>query len=140
MNNLTIEFLKGIILSLIAGVLIGAERESRGKDAGMRTMALVISGAMMFTFMSAHADSESMTRIAAQIVTGIGFLGAGIIFHKGPTVRNLTTAATVWMGAAIGMTIGFKYYMPAIIGTIICFLIPFLPRYESMFKRREDKN
>ena len=138
MDFLLTEFLKGIILSVIAGVLIGFEREARGKDAGIRTMSLVICGAMMFTFLSLNAGAgESITRIAAQIVTGIGFLGAGIIFHRGPSVRNLTTAATVWMGAAIGMTFGFKYYLPGIIGAIICVLIPLMPHYDQVVGKRK---
>ncbi len=138
MDALLIEFLKGIILSVVAGVLIGFEREARGKDAGIRTMALVICGAMMFTFMSLHTETTAPSRIASQIVTGIGFLGAGIIFHRGPSVRNLTTAATVWMGAAIGMTFGFKYYLPGIIGAIICVLIPLIPHYDQIVGKRKD--
>ncbi len=137
MDAILLEFLKGIGLSVIAGVLIGLEREARGKDAGIRTMSLVICGAMMFTFMSLTVGgSDSTTRIAAQIVTGIGFLGAGIIFHRGPSVRNLTTAATVWMGAAIGMSFGFGYYLPGIIGAVICVLIPLIPHYNQLTGRK----
>jgi len=135
-----VSFLIGFALSILSGILIGAERESRGKDAGIRTMALVISGAMLFTFFSMNVDAESKTRIAASIVTGIGFLGAGIIFHKGPSVRNLTTAATVWLGAAIGMAYGFQYYFVGVVTAISCFLIPLLPNYERMFGKRKNNN
>ncbi|MEK6919372.1 MAG: MgtC/SapB family protein [Nanoarchaeota archaeon] len=139
MDTLISNFLVGMILSVMAGILIGFEREARGKDAGIRTMALVICGSMLFTFLSLNTEVAAPSRIAAQIVTGIGFLGAGIIFHRGPTVRNLTTAATVWFGAAIGMAFGFKYYLPGIIGAVVCFLIPWIPHYDQISKKKEQK-
>jgi putative Mg2+ transporter-C (MgtC) family protein len=129
-SEVEVQFLIGFGISILAGLIIGFGRELRGKEAGMRTMSLVICGAMLFTFLSLQVDSESKTRIAAQIVTGIGFLGAGIIFHKGPSVRNLTTAATVWIGAAIGMALGFEYYFIGIVTTIAAFLIPLIPDYK----------
>lgn len=87
---LQIDFLKGyeldllidIGLALLAGFLIGAERESRGKPAGISTQCFVIGGSMIFTYLSAHVDPNSSSRIAAQIVTGVGFLGAGIILRS----------------------------------------------------------
>ena len=89
-----LDFLIDIGLSLLAGFLIGAERESRGKPAGISTHCLVIGGTMMFTYISAQVDPNSTSRIAAQIVTGIGFLGAGMILKSESTERitNLTTA------------------------------------------------
>ena len=97
-----LDFLIDIGLSLLAGFLIGAERESRGKPAGISTHCLVIGGTMMFTYISAQVDPNSTSRIAAQIVTGIGFLGAGMILKSESTERitNLTTAAAVWFAAA----------------------------------------
>ncbi len=104
-----LEFLVNIGISLLAGFIIGAERESKGKPAGIGTHSLVIGGSMIFTFMSSQADPVSTSRIAAQIVSGIGFLGAGIILKgelEGKTeseihasshrVVNLTTAASIW--------------------------------------------
>ena len=92
-----LDFLIGIGLSLLAGFLIGAERESRGKAAGISTHCFVIAGSMIFTYLSAHIDPNSTSRIAAQLVTGIGFLGAGIILksESDQRITNLTTAA-VW--------------------------------------------
>ncbi len=103
-------FIIDLILSLAAGFIIGTERESRGKDAGISTHSLVITGAMLFTFMSMRVDPSSQSRIAAQVVTGIGFLGAGLILKEGSTVRNLTTAASIWFAGAVGMAFGFSYY------------------------------
>jgi putative Mg2+ transporter-C (MgtC) family protein len=90
-----LDFLIDLGLSLLAGFLIGAERESRGKSAGISTHCLVIGGTMMFTYISAQVDPNSTSRIAAQIVTGIGFLGAGMILKSESTekITNLTTAA-----------------------------------------------
>jgi len=122
-----VSFIVGFVLSLIAGFLIGAERESRKKDAGISTMTFVILGSMFFTFLSMHVDPLSQSRIAAQIITGIGFLGAGLIIREGLAVRNLTTAASIWFAAAIGMCFGFGYYLMGIIGTIASLFIPRIP-------------
>ena len=90
-----LDFLIDIGLSLLAGFLIGAERESRGKPAGISTHCLVIGGTMIFTYLSAQVDPNSTSRIAAQIVTGIGFLGAGMILKSESTqkITNLTTGS-----------------------------------------------
>jgi len=121
-------FLLALILSIASGFLIGAERELRGKDAGARTQALVATGAMLFTFISTLADTTDRIRIAANIVTGVGFLGAGIIL-KAPTgqVHNLTTAASIWASAAIGMAFGFSFYFIGIVGTIFVIFISWIP-------------
>jgi len=123
----TITFLIDMVIAIALGFLIGAERESRGKDAGISTHTFVISGAMLFTFMSMTVDPASQSRIAAQVVSGIGFLGAGIILKDGLTVRNLTTAASIWFAGAIGMAIGFGYYQIAIIAAIASVFIPRMP-------------
>src|SRR5688500_5732734 len=111
-------FLIDVGLSLLAGFLIGAERESRGKPAGISTHCLVIGGTMMFTYISAQVDPNSTSRIAAQVVSGIGFLGAGMILKSESTekVTNLTTAAAVWFAASIGMAIGFNFYFMSLVG------------------------
>lgn len=108
--SMELPFVLNLLLSLAFGYIIGAERESRGKSAGIATQCLVIAGSMAFCFFSAPMDPYSPSRIAANVVTGIGFLGAGIIFHQAEAkdrVVNLTTAATIWMAAAIGMALGF---------------------------------
>ncbi len=134
------DFLINIGLSLLAGVLIGADRELKGKASGIGTHCLVIGGSMIFTFISATVDPNSTSRIAAQIVTGIGFLGAGIIlkdeiFDKKDTdesrhtkVLNLTTAASIWFSAAIGMAIGFGFYFIAIVSIAFAVAVPHIPK------------
>ncbi|MEK9184326.1 MAG: MgtC/SapB family protein [Patescibacteria group bacterium] len=124
---LEIQFIIGLVLSVIIGFAIGAERESRGKDAGISTHVLVILGAMLFTILSSIVDPTSTSRIAAQIVTGIGFLGAGLILKEGASVKNLTTAASLWVAGAIGMSIGFGFYAIAVLAGIVSMLIPRIP-------------
>ena len=116
-----------LFLSVLAGFIIGAERESRGKDAGISTHTMVIVGAMLFTFMSSLVDPASKSRIAAQIVSGIGFLGAGLIVKDGANVRNLTTAASIWVAGAIGMAFGFNFHAIGMIVTLAVALIPRIP-------------
>jgi putative Mg2+ transporter-C (MgtC) family protein len=119
-------------LSLAAalGGAIGFERELRDREAGLRTHMLVSLGSALFTIVSAYGFHEFLTsgdqvvrsdptRIAAQIVTGIGFLGAGAIIRQGISVRGLTTAATLWVAAAIGMATGAGYYSGAVLGTAV---------------------
>lgn len=109
---------------------IGLEREMRERAAGLRTHMLVGVGAALFTLVSAYAWGDFIfdrsrgtafdpTRIAAQVVTGIGFLGAGAILRQGLSVRGLTTAAGLWVVAAIGMATGAGYYSAAVLGTAI---------------------
>lgn len=121
------EFTVDLFIGIALGILIGAERELRGKDAGISTHAFVICGAMLFTFMSMTVDPASKSRIAAQVVSGIGFLGAGLILKDGATVKNLTTAASIWFAGAIGMAIGFGYHQVAIIAAIASVFIPRIP-------------
>ncbi len=122
-----VTFFLNLILSIALGFIIGAERESRGKDAGVSTHILVIAGAMLFTFLSMSVDPDSKSRIAAQIVTGIGFLGAGLILKDGGSVRNLTTAASLWFAGAVGMAIGFGYTVIAVIAAVASAVIPRIP-------------
>ncbi len=120
-------FVFNLLLSLLAGLAIGIERESKGKDAGISTHTLVIMGSMVFTFLSMQVDPESTSRIAAQVVTGIGFLGAGLILKEGTTVRNLTTAASLWFASAIGMAFGFGFYTVGIFATLMGILVLRIP-------------
>lgn len=130
-----INFLIDLGLSLVAGFVIGAERESRGKDAGVSTHILVILGAMMFTFLSSVVDPTSKSRIAAQIVSGIGFLGAGLIIKDGANVRNLTTAASIWVSGAVGMAFGFNFHF---IGIVMALVVAFIPRIPHFNKKSPE--
>lgn len=134
-DPITIEFVIGLLVAIALGILIGAEREVRGKDAGISTNVFVICGAMLFTFMSMTVDPSSESRIAAQIVSGIGFLGAGLILKEGATIRNLTTAAGIWFAGAIGMAIGFGFYLIAIIATVASIFIPRIPHLKIKRKK-----
>ena len=129
-----LDFLIDVGLSLLAGFLIGIERESRGKPAGISTHCLVIGGTMMFTYISAQVDPNSTSRIAAQVVSGIGFLGAGMILKSESTekITNLTIAAAVWFAAAIGMAIGFNFYFMALVGIAFAVLVPRIPHISKI--------
>src|SRR5260370_29402317 len=101
---------------MVLGLALGTEREVQGRPAGMRTMALIGAGAGLFTaigLVPAFGTRVDPTRIAAQIVTGVGFLGAGSILRQGEEVRGLTTAASIWVTAAIGMAGGVWVSTPA---------------------------
>jgi putative Mg2+ transporter-C (MgtC) family protein len=122
------EVLLRLALAAALGAAIGLERELREREAGLRTHLLVSLGSALFTITSAYgfhaflASGQSVvradpTRIAAQIVTGIGFLGAGAIIRQGLSIRGLTTAATLWVVAAIGLAAGAGYYSAAVITT-----------------------
>ena len=124
------ESLLRLALAAVLGGLIGMERELREREAGLRTHLLVALGSALFTIVGAygfHAFLDSgasvvradPTRIAAQIVTGIGFLGAGAIIRQGLSVRGLTTAATLWVVAAVGLAAGAGYYSAAVITTAL---------------------
>jgi putative Mg2+ transporter-C (MgtC) family protein len=122
-----IYFLFNLLICSLAGFMIGLERESRHKDAGISTHMLVILGSMLFTYLSTTVDPESTSRIAAQVVTGIGFLGAGLIIKDGGAVKNLTTAASLWFAAAIGMAFGFGYFLIGFFATLVAVFIPRIP-------------
>jgi putative Mg2+ transporter-C (MgtC) family protein len=106
-----------LALAAVLGAIIGLEREYRGYPAGVRTMALVCVGSALFADMS-HAYGGD-DRIAAQIVTGIGFLGAGLIFREGLSIKGVTTAATIWTVAAVGVAIGAEAYIVAVFASLI---------------------
>lgn len=113
-----------IILAALLGAGIGLERELSGKAAGLRTNLLICLGASVFTIISremATGPAGEVTRIAAQIVTGVGFLGAGAIIQD-RRVHGLTTAATIWLVASIGMACGGRFYVLAIVASLIAVL------------------
>ena len=139
MDPLIGSFIIQILLGLVFGFLIGAEREMRGKTAGISTHTFVICGAMLFTVLDVTYFFESTGRIIAQIVTGIGFLGAGMIIkEKGSIIRNLTTAASIWFSAAIGVAIGLGYFWIAGISTLVCIIIPRIPHFR--YHQMKEKN
>jgi len=114
-----------IILAALLGAVIGLERELSGKAAGLRTNLLICLGASVFTIISremATGPEGSVTRIAAQIVTGVGFLGAGAIIQDRRGVHGLTTAASIWLVASIGMACGGQFYTLAIVASLIAVL------------------
>jgi putative Mg2+ transporter-C (MgtC) family protein len=120
------EALLRLALAGALGGLIGLERELREREAGLRTHLLVSVGAALFTIVGAYGFSSfrltDPTRVAAQIVTGIGFLGAGAIIRQGFSIRGLTTAATLWVVAAVGLASGAGYYSAALITTALVLL------------------
>src|SRR5277367_6040601 len=101
------------LVAVVCGILVGGERQRREKPAGLRTLSLVCLGSAVFTMLSFAFTSTTgdSGRVAAQIVTGIGFLGAGVILHGRRMVSGLTTAAIIWVTAAIGMAVGAGYVM-----------------------------
>ena len=108
-----------LVLVIIVGGLIGAEREYRNKSAGFRTMILICLGSFLFTTFSKFMSDVSPDRIASNIVTGIGFLGAGVIFTSENRVNGITTAATIWAVAALGMGIADGLYFVVSVSTVL---------------------
>lgn len=132
-----------LVTAALLGVVIGLEREHRRKAAGMRTYALVCLGAALFTVLSidgfrslAPESGYDPSRIASQIVVGIGFLGGGLIFLQGDKVQGLTTAAALWVTAAIGMTVGVRMYSVAAVATFITLCIIWLFRFIEAYVPR----
>ena len=111
-----------LVVAMVLGAVIGLERELQRMPAGFRTHALVSLGAAIFTIVSAHAfagPGTDPTRIAAQVVSGIGFLGGGAILHYGGTVRGLTTAASLWAVAGVGMAAGAGLWVVAVVSSVL---------------------
>ena len=135
----TIEIFGQLALSTLIGLSVGIERRLAHKFAGMRTHALVAMGSTLFTVVSTSLNNPNVdpTRIAAQIVTGIGFLGAGLIVFQESKVKGLTTAAGVWAVAAIGVAVGFKLYAVSLFATFLTIMIFVIlwPIEEKFFSR-----
>lgn len=126
----TLRIFLQILLAVFLGAAIGLEREFQGKAAGLRTYALVSLGACLFTVVSAYgfnafigSTSFDPSRIASQVVVGIGFIGAGLIFLRGDIVHGLTTAAGLWISAALGVVVGVGLYWEAVFATVIALLL-----------------
>jgi putative Mg2+ transporter-C (MgtC) family protein len=118
------ETLTKLIISIVIGVIIGGEREYRNKSAGLRTIVLICLGSTIFTIVSDHlGNATGASRIAANVVTGIGFLGAGAIMREGLTISGLTTASTIWVAAALGIAVGAGEYLLAFSSMALVFLV-----------------
>ncbi len=132
-----------VSIAFIIGAVLGLEREFRSKPAGFRTMILISVGSCLYTILSQELGGiSSSDRIASNIVTGIGFIGAGVIFKEGISVNGLTTAALIWVTAALGMAIGYKNYPLALVVTIIVvvalFVLEPVQRFINKFHRVKD--
>lgn len=135
----TSEVNKFLLAILLCG-LIGAEREFRSKQAGLKTLIMMGLGATLFTILSIKIGGGSMDRIASNIVTGIGFLGAGVIFKEDNQVKGLTTASVIWIVAAIGMAVGGGYYVQAIsVTAIVLASLLIFPFVENAMEKRYTK-
>jgi putative Mg2+ transporter-C (MgtC) family protein len=139
------EIIIRLVVALILGALIGVERVHAGKRAGVRTLGLVSMGAALFIVISELVINQygydiDPLRIAANIVSGIGFLGAGMIILQDDKLANLTTAAGVWVAAAIGTAVGFGMYLPAIVVTILVVItFTWMWDFENFLKQRFNK-
>jgi putative Mg2+ transporter-C (MgtC) family protein len=129
-----------IVVAAVLGAAIGIERELGAQPAGLRTHMLVSLGAALFTLAGVGLVGSDPTRIAAQVVTGIGFLGGGAILREGATVRGLTTAASLWVTAAIGLAVGLERWFAAIGTAVLALGVLWLVKYverEALPRRRQ---
>jgi putative Mg2+ transporter-C (MgtC) family protein len=135
--------ISAILLAICCGAAVGFERQFKRKPAGLRTNILICLGAAVFTIISGRmaGDKDSITRIAAQIVTGVGFLGAGAVIQDRGGIYGLTTAATIWLVASIGMACGAKLYQLAGVSTLIAIIVLVgLGYLEKLFGRSDKKH
>lgn len=119
-----------VIFACLLGCFIGWERERHRNivSAGIRTYGAISLGACVFGLLGMYMGAQDPSRVAAQVVTGIGFLGAGIIFRQGDYVSGLTTAATLWATAAVGLAVAVGLYLTALLIAVLIFLLLYLPR------------
>lgn len=130
------------VVATVLGGAVGLERSFHRREAGVRTYASVAMGACVFALISQHIPGAEPSRMAANIVVGVGFLGAGIIVQNGARTFGLTTAATVWATAAIGTGVGYGMYILSTLCTVILFLIlaaHHLPWFESKIDTSSDR-
>jgi putative Mg2+ transporter-C (MgtC) family protein len=139
--NLINEDLTKIVFSMVAGSIIGAEREYKSKNAGFRTITLITIGSTLYTLLSKEIAGGKDFHVVGNIVVGVGFLGAGSIFKDGSNVSGLTTAATIWISAAIGMAIGSGEYQFAFITllAVLIILLGFSGIQSIIDRRNADK-
>lgn len=131
--NPWLEAILRFLLAVALGAGIGYQRERAGKAAGMRTLILVSAGAALFTLVSVYgfdAEGVDISRVAAGVVVGVGFIGAGVIFRgrQEEEVAGLTTAATIWIAAAIGLAAGVGMYLLSVIAAAVILIILLLPK------------
>lgn len=134
--NTEVEMLLRLLLAAVLGGVIGFQREWTGKEAGLRTNMLICLGSALFTVLSVYAfPGADISRIAAGITTGIGFIGAGVILHRtGGGVVGLTSAATIWAVAGIGMAAGTGKYIIAVGACVLILLVLLIPHLKQIFK------
>lgn len=141
-SDLEWRFVVQLIVAAILGGLIGLEREMGKRPAGLRTHMLVCTGAALFTILSIYAfpgQVRDSARVAAQIVSGIGFLGAATVWRSHDAVKGLTTAAGLWVAAAIGMAVGAGYGLLAALATlIVLFILTVMLRFEEAYRHWKD--
>jgi putative Mg2+ transporter-C (MgtC) family protein len=123
--DLHAQMLLRLVIAMVLGSLIGYERERSGKPAGVRTHGMVSLGAALFTVVSVYGfgSQADAARVAAQVVTGIGFVGAGAILHQRESVQGLTTAASLWVTAAIGLAVGVGMEVMSVATAVLVFLL-----------------
>ncbi|MEA2032507.1 MAG: MgtC/SapB family protein [Euryarchaeota archaeon] len=131
MPPVDIEMIARLLLAVVLGILVGTEREVVHKPAGLRTHALVSLGACLFTVVSIDYFDVDPARIAAGIVTGIGFIGAGSIIAEKGHVHGVTTAASLWCTAAVGLAVGVGAYVLAIVSSALVFSVLWLRKVEK---------
>jgi putative Mg2+ transporter-C (MgtC) family protein len=131
MPPVDIEMIARLLLAVVLGILVGMEREIVHKPAGLRTHALVSLGACLFTVISIDYFDVDPARIAAGIVTGIGFIGAGSIIAEKGHVQGITTAASLWCVAAVGLAVGVGAYVLAVVSSVLVFGILWLRKAEK---------
>jgi putative Mg2+ transporter-C (MgtC) family protein len=140
--NIYVEEAAQVSVAFVIGAIIGLEREFRSKPAGFRTMILICVGSCLYTILSKESNITSPDRIASNIVTGIGFIGAGVIFKEGISVNGLTTAALIWVTAALGMAVGYNNYPLAIVVTsmvvVVLFVLEPVQKFINRFHRVKD--
>jgi putative Mg2+ transporter-C (MgtC) family protein len=131
-----VELIVKLVIAVVLGALVGFEREQKKRPAGFRTNMLVCLGSCLFTIVSMNSFSIDPARIAAGIVTGIGFLGAGSIIGSGKNIQGITTAATLWVVAGVGLAVGVGEYILARITAVLVFSILLLKDAEKEFCRK----
>ena len=135
------ELILKLVLAVALGAIVGFEREFDDEPAGVRTHILVILGSTLFTILSIDfLGASDPSRVAANVVVGIGFIGAGAIFRAENKVKGITTAASLWVIAAIGMAVGLGFYIAATVTAIMVFAVLFVKRFISKGKKNSGYN
>ena len=139
-GNFDIEMMLRVFIALVLGGILGWERERHGISAGIRTYGAISLGACVFGVVSLSILGADPSRVAAQVATGIGFLCGGVIFREGNHVNGLTTAATLWSTAAVGLAVSFGLYTISVMTTLLMFLLLYisrLPWWKKISKKRK---